>query len=177
MQALQFFKTVTADKSNLLERLLNLLRDNSIHYCVIGTVAVSAYVEPMTSLDFDLVITSYQLGRFEALLASAFVVKRGPRIIEITTADSRLRANVYTESRYAEFVDRAEMRRALGLTLPIAQVEDVLRSRIWTWQDTGRKQTRRLYDLAEIALLLDQYPKLRPMVPPAVLGKLELLGA
>lgn len=177
MQAFQLFKTVTADKSNFLERLLKLLHDNSIHYCVIGTVAVSAYVEPLVGLDFDLIITSYQLGRFEALLASTFIVKRGPRSIEITAADSRLRANVYTESRYADFVDRAETRKVLDLNLPVAQLDDVLRAKVWAWQDPGRKQTKRLYDLAEISLLLDKYPKLRQSVPPAVVTKLDMLGA
>lgn len=177
MQALQFFKSVTADKSNFLERLLNLLNDNSIRYCVIGTVAASAFVEPLVSLDFDLVITSYQLGRFEALLASTFIVKRGPRVIEIRAPDSRLRANVYTESRYAGFVERAEMRNVLELTLPIAQLDDILQARVWAWQDAGRKQTKRNFDLAEIALLLDRYPRLKSTVPPAILTKLEMLGA
>ena len=177
MQALQLFKTITADKSNLLERLLRLLHDNNIHYCVIGTVAVSAYVEPLVGLDFDLIITSYQLGRFEALLASTFIVKRGPRSIEITAADSRLRANVYTESRYAEFVDRAQVRNVFDLNLPVAQLEDVLRAQVWAYLDPSRKLTKRLSNLAEIALLLEKYPKLRPAVPPAILTRLDMFGA
>lgn len=177
MQALQFFKTVTADKSNLLERLLKLLNDNSIQFCVIGGVAVSAYVEPMVSLDFDFVITSYQLGRFESLLASTFIVKRGPRIIEITAADSRLRANVYTESRYAEFVDRAEMRNAFDLNLPVARLEDALQARIWAWQDVSRKPAKRMHDLADIARLIELYPKLQTLVPPVALQRIAMIGA
>lgn len=176
MQALQFLKTVTADKSNLLERLLKLLNDNNIQYCVIGGVAVSAFVEPIVSLDFDLVITSYQMGRFESLLASTFIVRRSSRIIEITTADSRLRANVYTESRYAPFVERAERRTVFDLNLPVARLEDVLLAKVWAWQDTSRKPALRLYDLADIARLLESYPKLQPQVPPIALQRIGMLG-
>jgi len=175
--AFQFLKTVTADKSNLLERLLKLLNDNNIQFCVIGGIAVSAFVEPVVSLDFDFIITSYQLGRFESLLASTFIVKRGPRIIEITAADSRLRANVFTETRYAEFVERAEMRNVFDLDLPIARLEDVLRTKVWAWQDTSRKPAKRFYDLADIARLIESYPKLQPQVPPAALQRIAMLGA
>lgn len=177
MTAFQFLKTVTADKSNLLERLLKLLNDNNIQFCVIGGIAVSAFVEPVVSLDFDFIITSYQLGRFESLLASTFIVKRGPRIIEITAADSRLRANVYTETRYAELVERAEMRNVFDLDLPIARLEDVLQTKVWAWQDTSRKPAKRLYDLADIARLIESYPKLQPQVPPPALQRIAMLGA
>lgn len=176
MQALQFLKTVTADKSNLLERLLRLLNDNNIQYCVIGGVAVSAFVEPMVSLDFALIITSYQMGRFESLLASTFIVRRSSRLIEITAAESRLRANVHTESRYAEFVERAEQRVVFDLDLPVARLEDVMRARVWDWQDVSRKATIRMYALADIARLLESYPKLKPLVPPDALQRLAMVG-
>lgn len=167
---------MTADKSNLLERLLKLLSDNSIQYCVIGGAAVSAFVEPMVSLDFDIVITNYQLGRFESLLASTFIVRRGSRLIEITAADSRLRVNVYTESRYTEFVDRAERRLVYDLNLPIARLEDAMSSRIWLFEDESKKGYLRLYALADITRLVESYPKLQSQVPTAAIQRLGLLG-
>lgn len=177
VQAIQFLKSVTADKSNLLERLLKLLDANGILYCVIGSVAVGAYVEPMVSRDFDLVITSYQLGRFESTLASTFVLKRTPRTIEITAAGSDLRVNVFTESRYAEFVQHAAMKQVLGMTLPVASVEDVLRGKIWLYEDVSRKKSKRLSDTADIARLLEANPKLRAHVPERILRQIESVGA
>ena len=51
MRALEFWKTITVDKSNLLERLIALLDEHRIRYCVIGGQAVNAYVEPVVTLD------------------------------------------------------------------------------------------------------------------------------
>jgi len=44
MQALAYWKAVTMDRAEFLERLVSLLADHNIHYCVIGGQAVNAYV-------------------------------------------------------------------------------------------------------------------------------------
>lgn len=177
MQAFDYYKIVTADKSNLLGRLLKLLDENNISYCVIGSAAVCAFAEPLLCLDFDLVVTNYQLGRFESLLANTFRVKRTPRQIEITMPNADLRVNVFTESRYAGFVERAEIRPLLGMTLPVAHQDDVLRGTVWASQDANRPLWKRLKDLADIVRLLEANPKLRAQVPPGVLNQLLAAGA
>ncbi|OQY81043.1 MAG: hypothetical protein B6D41_20240 [Chloroflexi bacterium UTCFX4] len=173
MQALDFQKLVAADKSNLLGRLLKLLDDQHIGFCVIGSAAVSAYAEPLLGLDFDIVVTSYQLGRFEAQLANTFFVKRAPRFIEITMPGSALRVNVFTEARYSAFVERAALRDWLGMPLPIARIEDVLSATLWAHADSTRAAWQRLKDLTDVARLLHVNPKLRAQTPPALLAKLE----
>lgn len=177
MQAFEYYKIVTADKSNLLGRLLRLLEDNNIGFCVIGSAAVCAFAEPLLCLDFDIVVTVYQLGRFESLLANTFRVKRTPRRIEITMPNTDLRVNVFTETRYADFVERAEMRPLLGMNLPVAQQDDVLSAAIWSSQDPGRATWKRLMDLADIVRLLEANPELRAQVPTGVLNQLQAAGA
>src|SRR6266849_195317 len=54
MQALAFWKTVTVDRSNLLEQFLSLLERYHVEFCLIGGQAVNAYVEPVVSLDPDI---------------------------------------------------------------------------------------------------------------------------
>jgi hypothetical protein len=174
--ALQYFKSVTSDKSNLLERFLKLLEDNSIHYCLIGGAAVSAYVEPLVSLDFDLVVTDYQVGRFTSLLANTFVVKRGPRLIEITAPNSRLRVNVHTDSRLAEFVERSGVRNVFDMSLPVARIEDVLSALVRAFEDTTRSAAQRRQDLMDMARLLELSPRLRSLVPGAIQQRLSALG-
>lgn len=176
MQAYAFFKTVTGDRDNLLERLLKLLDQNNIQFCVIGSAAVSAYAEPLIGLDFDIVITNYQLGRFESLLVNTFRVKRTPRQIEITMPNSALRVNVFTETRYADFVERAEMRNVFGAELPVARPDDVLRGTLWASEDAARAGWKRSKDLLDVARLVQTNPKLRARVPPAVLSKLQAMG-
>lgn len=49
MQALDYWKTVSMDRAEFLERLASLLAEQNIHYCVIGGQAVNTYVEPVVS--------------------------------------------------------------------------------------------------------------------------------
>jgi hypothetical protein len=153
MQALQFFKTVTADKSNLLDRLLKLLADTGVRYCVIGDVAVSAYAEPLLGLDFDIVVAT-------------------PRILAITSPNSDLRVNVYTEARYGDFVDSAVLRTVFGMELPIASLENVFRAKLWALDDTARSGTKHQKDLLDTARLILANPKLRKQVPPKILQRI-----
>ncbi len=45
MEALTFWKTVTVDEANLLERLIAKLTEHEIHYCVVGGQAVGRKLE------------------------------------------------------------------------------------------------------------------------------------
>ena len=74
MQALTFWKTVTMDHSNLLDSLIELLKKHEIRFCVIGGQAVSAYAEPLVSLDLNLAVTVDQLDKVESLLEKHFVL-------------------------------------------------------------------------------------------------------
>ncbi len=60
----------------------------------------------------------------------------------------------------------------LGLTLPVAKVEDVLRGKVWAAQDPERRASKRQKDLADIARLLEGYPNLRSLVPQEILSRL-----
>jgi hypothetical protein len=176
MQAREFFRAVGNDRTNFIERLLHLMEANGIRYCVIGGIAVSAYAEPVVSLDFDIIVANYQLGRFESLLASTFLVKRTPRIIEITASGSDMRVNVFTETRYVDLVERATTKNVLGMSLPVALVDDVLRGKVWLSQDNARKKSKRLNDLADIARLIETNPRLRGHVPEQILRQIEAVG-
>jgi hypothetical protein len=51
-------------------------------------------------------------------------------------------------------------------------VDDVLRGRIWAFQDDTQQSSKRQKDLADIARLLEAHPHLRPTVPEAIRQKL-----
>lgn len=172
MQALTFWKTITMDKSNLLERLIALFDEHAIRYCVIGGQAVNAYAEPLVSLDLDLVVATDQMSQVESLLASAFRVERFEHSINASLAGSDLRVQIQTDPRYADFVARATTRDVLGLALPVASIEDVLRGKAWAAQDPTRRKTKQQKDLLDIARLLENYPHLRALVPPDILARL-----
>lgn len=172
MQALTFWKTVTMDQANLLERLFALLDQHGIRYCVIGGQAVNAYVEPLVSLDLDLVVSVEQVEAAEGLLARDFTVKSFPHSLNLSLPGSDLRVQIQIDPRYADFVDRATLRPVLGLTLPVASVEDVLRGKVWAALDPARRASKRQKDLADIARLIEAYPQLRSLVPDTLLARL-----
>jgi hypothetical protein len=173
MRAAAFWKTVTLDHSNFLESLIALLEEHSIRYCVIGGQGVNAYVEPLVSLDLDLVIAVEQLTQAEALLKSRYEVERFPHSLNISAAGSELRVQLQTDPRYFEFVKRSTARDVLGIRLPVASLEDVLQGKVWAASDPERRASKRRKDLLDIERIVECYPHLRERVPKDILSRLD----
>jgi hypothetical protein len=172
MRARTFWKTVVADRTDFLEELIGRLESHAVSYCVVGGQGVNAYVDPVVSLDLDLAIAAREAPRLESLLREHFRVESFPRSLNVSQTGSDLRVQIQTDPRYAEFVGRAERRDVLGLTLPVARVEDVLQGKIWAAGDHARRPSKRQKDLADIARLLESYPLLRDVVPEEILARL-----
>jgi hypothetical protein len=172
VQALEFWKAVTMDTANALEAFLALLDGAGVRYCAIGGQAVNAYVEPLVSLDLDLVVAADETERVEALLPPSFTVRRFPHSLNITIPGSDLRIQIQTDPRYFDFVDRATTRTVLGTPLPVASLEDVLRGKVWAAEDPTRRGSKRQKDLADIARIIEAFPELRGQVPEVILSKL-----
>jgi hypothetical protein len=163
---------VISDRAGFLEGLLRLLEESGARYCVIGWQGVNAYVEPVVSLDLDIAVATADLGRIERLLGEHFPVARFTHSLNVSVPESDLRVQISTDPRYGSFADRAERRRVLGLTLPVATVEDVLQGKIWAALDPQRRPSKRQKDLADIARLIEWQPELRAHVPPELLARL-----
>ena len=172
MRARAFWKTVTADRTDFLDRLIALLTEHGIHYCVVGGQAVNAYAEPVVSLDLDLAVALDQLPQAEVLLRQAFSVEQFPHSLNVSAPGSDLRVQLQTDPRYVPFVDRATPCELLGLRLPVARLEDVLQGKLWAALDPDQRSSKRQKDLADIARLLETYPALRQQVPAEVLARL-----
>ena len=172
MQAQTFLKVITMDEADLLERLVTLFEEQHVAYCVIGGQGVNAYVEPLVSLDLDMVIAADQLEEVERLLAQSFSVKRFPHSLNVGAPDSDLRVQIQTDTRYADFPTRASRREVLGRPLQVAALEDVLQGKIWAALDPERRGSKRQKDLADIARLIEAYPQLRERVPAAIMERL-----
>jgi hypothetical protein len=172
MKARAFWKAVTVDDVNLLDQLVSLLSEAGVSYCVVGGQAVNAYVEPVVSLDLDLVVAVEELERVESLLRQHFRVDRFPHSVNVSLPGSDLRAQIQLDPRYGCFVERASARDVLGARLPVAHLEDVLQGKIWAAEDPSRRASKRQKDLADIARLLESYPELRVRVPAPILDRL-----
>ncbi len=171
MKAATFWKTVTMDGSDLLGKLVELLERKKIRYCVIGGQGVNAYVEPLVSLDLDFVVAAEQLESFSEDLAS-FGVETFAHSIILSLKGSDLRAQIQTDPRYAPFVDRAEVRSVLGMPMRVARIEDVLQGKVWAALDDTRRKSKRLKDFADIARIIESFPKLESIVPDSIRKRL-----
>jgi hypothetical protein len=172
MQALEVWKTVTMDRSNFLDNLIALLSEHAIRYCVIGGQGVNAYVEPLISLDLDLVVVVGQLEQVESLLRGHFQVEWFANSLNVSASGSKLRVQIQTDPRYFGFPDRATVRDVLGLALPVASMEDILQGKIWAATDATRLPSKRRKDLLDIERLIESYPELRVRVPHEIRERL-----
>jgi hypothetical protein len=172
VEALAYWKAVTADKSGFLDRVIALLAESGMRYCVIGGQAVNAFVEPVVSLDLDLAVAATDVSSAEELLRRHFRVERFPHRVDVSRPGSDLRVQLQTDPRYGAFVGSASERDVLGLKLPVAKLEDVLQGKVWAAQDPTRRPSKRQKDLADISRLLEAYPELRSRVPEDVLSRL-----
>jgi len=175
MRAPAFWKAVAVDRVGFLEELIGFLSEASVPYCVIGGQGVNAYVEPLVSLDLDLVVAAEQLESVEAEMRRRFQVQSFPHSLNVSVAGSDLRVQIQTDPRYFPFVERAGRRTILGMDLPVASVEDVLQGKIWAATDPERRASKRRKDLLDIERLLEAFPQLRTHVPTELLQALERL--
>jgi len=172
MRALQFWKAVTMDRSDFLERLLDVLTENGIRFCAIGGVGVNAYAEPVVTLDLDIAVPLDDVDRAEQILGREFKVRRFAHSVNVSAPGSGLMVQIQTEPEYSAFVDRAQVREVLGLQLPVAAVEDVLQGKIWAAQEPMRRRSKRGKDLNDILRIIEAYPHLKSRVPKDVLDRI-----
>jgi hypothetical protein len=135
VQETRFWKTVAVDESDLLESFIALLAEKGISYCLVGGQAVNAYVEPLVSLDLDVVVAVDQLAQLEKTLQERYTLERFPHSLNVSVPGSNLRIQIRTDPRYFPFVQRSSMKTVLGLTLPVASLADVLQGKIWAASD------------------------------------------
>jgi hypothetical protein len=135
-------------------------------YCLIGGLAVNCYVEPVYTLDADLVLVSDSVEPVSSRLQqSGFEVERFPHCLNAHRGASDLRLQFTLDPRYQSFLPRAVVKMVLGIPVRVASLDDVVQGKLWAWSDPQRRLTKRKKDeldllrLAERVLALaDSYP-------------------
>jgi hypothetical protein len=164
-----FLRSVSNGKVDFLELTLGLLKDTGCEYCVIGGLAVNAYAEPVVSLDLDLVVVSARVAELTAAaLAAGMKVEELEHSINLSIPASDLRIQLRKDPRYQEFIPRAVRRNVLGYHMPVASLDDVVTGKLWAFEDTTRRGSKRQKDLADIMRLVETHPHLGASLPASI---------
>lgn len=164
----EFLNAVSNDGEDVLQRVLNLLETEKTGYCVIGGLAVNAYVEPVVSLDLDIVVVSSGIESFIKEVQKNFVLEKFAHSYNISRSTSDLRIQIQTDPRYQAFISRASIKEVMGYKMNIASLEDVLQGKIWAYSDKLRRKSKQQKDLADIYRLIETYPQLKEKLPESI---------
>lgn len=168
MGALAFWKAVVEDRSNFLERVIEMLTERGIRYCVIGGVAVNAYAEPIVTQDLDIIVAVEQLPEVRALFEAEFRVREFPHSLNVYDPGSKLQVQVQLDPDVSEIADRATIQDVLGLFVPVAAPNDLLRLKVAAALEPARRPSKRAKDILDVARLVSAFPELGELVPSSL---------
>jgi hypothetical protein len=127
-------------------------------YCLIGGLAVNCYVEPVYTLDADIVMIAQHLPQLSARLQDA---------------GSELRIQFTTDDRYQTFPSRSEEREVFGLRVRVACLRDVTCGKLWAYSDPQRRLSKRKKDELDLIRLAETYPELKVLYPMELLEQFK----
>ena len=166
MTGKEFLNSVAKGKSDILQQFLAILTETGSRYCVIGGLAVNAYVEPVVSLDVDIVVAVHDIESVaNAAQRHELKVERFEHSINISGHGSDLRIQMQTDPRYQDFIKRAKVRNVLGYKLPVATIDDIFQGKVWAAMDETRRPSKRQKDLADILRLIEVKDELKDSLP------------
>ena len=136
MTGKKFLNSLAKGRSDIVQLLLDILAETGSRYCVIGDLAVNAYVDPLVNLDIDIVVGVEDVGATSlAAKERGLKVEQFEDSVNISSIHSDLRIQLQTDSRYQDFIPRAELRDILGYRMRVAILDDVLQGKVWAYMD------------------------------------------
>jgi hypothetical protein len=143
-------------------------------YCLIGGLAVNCYVEPVYTLDADIVVIASRLSTLSAHLeAHGFKTEEHPYSMNAAPPGSQLRVQFTTDERYQAFLAQSIEAEVLGIRVRIAGLEDVTRDKLWAYGDPRRRLSKRKKDELDLIRLAEAYPELKSQYPRELVEQLE----
>jgi len=143
-------------------------------YCLIGGLAVNCYVEPVYTLDADLVVIASSLPKLAAhLQAQGFRTEEHAHSLNALAPGSELRIQFTTDERYQAFLSRSVDAVVLGIPVKVACLEDVTRGKLWAYTDPRRRLSKRKKDELDLIRLGEAFPELRSLFPEDLRRQLD----
>jgi len=156
MTAVEVYELTTQGGATDFARLIRACESFG-PYCLIGGLAVNCYVEPVYTLDADIVISSVL----------------GDLTRDLEGRASALRIQFTTDERYQIFVPRSVEAEVLGIRVQVACLEDVAQGKMWAFGDPQRRLSKRKKDELDLIRLAEAYPRLKSGLPRELLDQME----
>ncbi|HEX7294576.1 MAG TPA: hypothetical protein VF251_02410 [Pyrinomonadaceae bacterium] len=164
----EVFEAVTNGGSSDFAILIDILNRHG-SWCLIGGLAVNCYVEPVYTLDADIVVVASKLSMIKRDLVEAkFFVEEFEHSVNARMAGSDLRIQFSLDPRYQSFLDHAKPMKVLGQDVPVASLSDIVRRKVWAWSDVRRRNTKRKKDELDLMRILEAYPETRALMPEQI---------
>jgi hypothetical protein len=123
MTGKEFLNSLVKGKTDILQQLLGILTETDSSYCLIGGLAVSAYVEPVVSLDVTIVVAIANiLSVANTARSQKLKVEEFPHSLNLSGSDSDFRIQEQTDPRYQSFITNVTMKEILGYEMKVASV-------------------------------------------------------
>jgi hypothetical protein len=168
MTASEVFEAVTGSGSTDFATLVAILNRRGA-WCLIGGLAVNCYVEPVYTLDADVVVIASELPAIkDELIDAGFSVEEFPHSLNARMAKSDLRIQFSLDPRYQEFLAGTTVRQVLNQEVPVASLASVVRGKIWAFSDGRRRLSKRKKDELDLIRILEAYPETRDVMPAEI---------
>ncbi len=173
MTATEAYESVTNGGVSDFAVAVRILHEHG-PWCLIGGLAINCYVEPVYTIDAAIVVVAQQLPSItERLAAAGFTVREFPHSVNVQRGSGKLNIQFTTDERYQEFVGSAAPANVLGMRVPVASIENLVRGKIWAWNDKDRRLSKRKKDELDLIRIAEAYPKIKQMMPSGIVSQLE----
>jgi hypothetical protein len=143
-------------------------------YCLIDGLAVNCYVEPVYTLDADIVVVARGLRELTAYLEEqGFRTEQHPHSVNVFTPESELRIQFTTDERYQAFLAGSVEAEVLGVRVKAAGLDDVTQGKLWAYTDPRRRLSKRKKDELDLIRLAESYPELKSRYPSELQEQLD----
>ena len=173
MTASEVFEAITGSGSSDFATLVAILHRRG-SWCLIGGLAVNCYVEPVYTLDADIVVIAGELAAIKhELIKAGFSIEEFPHSLNAKMAKSDLRIQFSLDPRYQSFLSDTTVHDVLGQQVPVASLTNIVRGKVWAWSDQKRRLSKRKKDELDLIRILETYPQLYDLMPPGIRSQVE----
>ena len=164
----EVFDAVTNGGASDFAILIEILNRHG-SWCLIGGLAVNCYVEPVYTLDADIVVIASKLSMIKRDLVEAkFSVEEFEHSVNARMSGSDLRIQLSLDPRYQSFLVNARPMKVLGHEVPVASLSDIVRGKVWAWSDVKLRTTKRKKDELDLMRILEAFPDTRALMPEQI---------